>query len=277
MKKELVDFFENEKIEYYAPVPIKKLKVIRPHLLTSKVESARDGSALMICVPYFVGYGDNVSAYAVGRDYHLYFRELFSRLVELLRSLYPGYEFFGSADHSPIDEVHAAAVASLGVIGEHGLLITERYSSMVFIGEILSDMPVSEYGCKAAEYVVGRCEGCGICARHCPVSLRKNDCLSALTQKKGELCPQMKNSIAKSGCAWGCDVCQKACPHTKRAEESGRIYTDVDFFRSDAVKKLTSEYLLSMSDGEFSLRAYSWRGKKTILRNIGIIEGEEVE
>ena len=133
----LGEIFESEKIEYYAPIELSRVRIQKPYLLSRCGISEETGSALMICVPYFSTVPENISAYACARDYHLYFEGLFDRIIPKLRELYPSYSFYGFADRSPISEVYAAALAGLGVIGENHLFICDKHSSFVFLGEII--------------------------------------------------------------------------------------------------------------------------------------------
>lgn len=269
----LHDIFESEKIEYYAPVPLSSLKVIKPYLLQRLGIDASSGCALMMCVPYYTSAPENISAYACSRDYHLYFERLFDRLIPKLRELYPEYSFYGFADHSPLDEVNAAAMAGLGVIGDNHLFITEKYSSFVFIGEIISDMPASMYGVDMYDGGVRLCLKCGRCAKGCPEGLDVVRCLSALTQKKGQLADDERERLISHGIAWGCDKCQNVCPYTCAAAESGSIYTPIEFFREDRIETVDLDAVYSMTDEEFFSRAFSWRGRETIARNLKILGG----
>ena len=183
-----------------------------------------------------------------------------------MKSSYPTSRFECFADNSPIDERHAAALCGLGMLGDNGLLITEKYSSYVFLGEIITDYPIES---EAQE--IKHCLKCGKCQLACPMG-SIGECLSSLTQKKGELSDTDSSAIRKYSCAWGCDICQEVCPYTIRAKRTGSIYTNVDFFKEELIPVLTSEMLQSMSDEDFSQRAYSWRGRNTILRNLRIIE-----
>lgn len=266
--------FESEKIEYYAAVPLSSLKVIKPYLLERLNIDAELGSALVMCVPYYTASPENISAYACSRDYHLYFEGLFDRIVPRLRELYPEYSFWGFADHSPIDEVNAASMAGLGVIGDNHLFITEKYSSFVFLGEIISDMPAQSYALPLLDSGVRTCIHCGACSRGCPEGLDTARCLSALTQKKGALSDEDKTRIIDHGVAWGCDKCQNVCPYTRAAVESGSIYTPIDFFMEKRIEKIDLDSLYAMSEEEFFSRAFSWRGKETIARNLKILGGE---
>ena len=269
----LAEIMERERIELYAPIPLSDTKIIKPYLLERCGVPSDTGSALMLCVPYYSATPENISAYACSRDYHLYFERLFDRILPELRSMYEGYSFYGFADHSPISEVGAAAAAGLGVIGDNHLFICEKYSSFVFLGEIISDMPAEGYGLPIGECDVRTCHHCGACSRGCPEGLDVSSCLSALTQKKGELDEREVQRLTAHGIAWGCDKCQSVCPYTKAAAASGSIYTPIDFFYEKRMEKIDLEGLWSMSDEEFFERAFSWRGRETIARNLKILGG----
>ena len=70
-------------------------------------------------------------------------------------------------------------------------------------------------------------------------------------------------------------MCQAICPYTKKAISSGEIYTNIEFFKNNRMPHLTKEAIENMTDEEFLSRAYSWRKKETILRNLDIIYGNE--
>ncbi len=270
----VAQIFEREKIELCAPLPLSRAKVIKPYLLERCGVSADEGSAMMICVPYFSSVPENISAYACSRDYHLYFERLFDRILPELRELFPGYSFYGFADHSPISEVPAAAAAGLGVIGDNHLFITDKYSSFVFLGEVISDMPAEGYGMPLYTGEVRTCRHCTACSRGCPEGLDTSECLSALTQKKGVLDDREKAKLTEHGIVWGCDRCQNVCPYTKAAISSGSIYTPIDFFYEKRIEKIDLDALYAMSEEEFFERAFSWRGKETIARNLRILGGK---
>ncbi len=262
---------EKLNIELVSSIPLSECEITRPYLLEKK--GIRDGSVIIFAVPYLAESKDkksNISAYAISRDYHLFFASLFENLLNKLKDKYPDNNFAGFTDHSPINEIKAAAKSGLGVIGKNHLLITEKYSSFVFIGEIITDAILGSYA-QEIEY----CHNCGHCASACPVGMDIERCLSSITQKKSELNEEEISLIKKHGCAWGCDICQKACPYTLKAINNGTIYTDVDFFKNERTPFLTSEIIEEMNDEEFKARAYSWRGKKVIKRNLEIIEGKE--
>jgi epoxyqueuosine reductase QueG len=104
------------------------------------------------------------------------------------------------------------------------------------------------------------------------VDLTVSQCLSALTQKKGLLNDAEQGAVLAHGCAWGCDRCQEACPVTKQAKKSGSIYTTIPFFKDNAIPHLTADTIRAMSEEEFASRAYSWRGREVVLRNLELLE-----
>ena len=262
----LLNFFQKKNINLVGALPLSACRIIRPYLLER--EKIKSGTVFMIAVPYFSHACEDeeryISAYAVPRDYHLFFKELFAELLPVLKNRFPTFHFATFADHSPINELHAAASAGLGVIGKNGLLLTEQYGSYVFLGEIITDM---EIACEAQE--VTFCEDCGACSSACPsVVSEKSACLSALSQKKGTLSQEEENILRSTNTVWGCDRCQECCPYNYRAKEYGSIYSPISFFNENTLPSLSVEEIEKMSDEEFSMRAYSWRGRDTILRNL---------
>ncbi|MCL2518323.1 MAG: hypothetical protein FWF15_07160 [Oscillospiraceae bacterium] len=243
-----------ENIEYYASLPFDECKIINTSLVEKSFGELKPRSVIIFLAPYFSGrYPErNVSLYAIPRDYHLFFREIFISIENNLLRTYPNNIFKGFTDHSPINEVDAATKAGLGIIGENGLLINEKYGSFVFIGEILTDLDVA-----AQAQAVGACHNCGKCRIVCP---SYNECLSAITQKRGVLTDREQQMIRAYGIAWGCDVCQLICPHNADVAE-----TPVQFFREDLIPNVPPEC-------EIVGRAYAWRGKGCIHRNLDLLK-----
>ena len=272
MLNTLRSYLSDRGIELVGAVPLSKCNIVRPYKLGELAETDISRlSAIIFAIPYFSRQDRrNISAYATSRDYHLFAKQLFSELIPDLKEHFAPYEFIGFADNSPISEVPAAAMAGLGVIGDNMMLITEKYSSYVFLGEIITDHPIDHSGA----FEILECEHCGRCRKVCPME-NIGTCLSALTQKKGELEPKEAEHIAYYGSAWGCDICQEACPHTKKAMMQGSIYSKIDFFNHHNTPYLTSSDVMSMTDEQFAERAYSWRGRNTIIRNLKLLEKKQ--
>lgn len=260
MKNYINDLLENEKIEYFGILPLSEVRIINEGLYERSFADFTPKSVIMLLVPYYAGEfdGRNISRYAVPRDYHLYFKDLYSRLECSFKKKYPQYSFKGFADHSPIGETYAAAKCGLGVVGDMFQLINEKYGSYTFIGEIFTDAEFDSCDLMDVEF----CNHCGACKNACPC---EDGCLSEITQKKGSLTEDDEKLILASGCFWGCDICREVCPMN-----GSPVITPIEFFKKDLTPCLTSEIIENMSKEEFSSRAYSWRGKKTILRNLGL-------
>ncbi len=259
-------------ISLVAPISLADCTVTRPYLLERA--GITEGTAFLFAVPYYTTKCDdrtrNISAYAVSRDYHLFFAALFDEILPALRAAFPSQKFAGFSDHSPIAEADAAVRAGLGFFGCNHLFLTKEHSSFVFLGEIVTDA-VFQLPAPPPE----SCPACGACQRACPVSLDISRCHSALTQKKGALSEEEATLLLAQGSAWGCDLCQLACPVTAAARRAGTLYSKIPFFEEGAIPHLTRERLLAMSEQEFSQRAYSWRGKAVILRNLELLEKGE--
>jgi epoxyqueuosine reductase len=220
-----------------------------------------NSKSIIVCAfPYLVRANNkNISYYVCVPDYHTVAMDTLKALANDLKVHFSEYQFEPFVDSSPIREVLSAQLAGVGCVGKNGLIITEKYGSFVFLGEIVTDMPLDTSSYKK------QCIGCGICQKECPThsikdgSICEDTCLSAITQKKGELSPMEKSLMVENHTAWGCDICQTVCPMNRNALE-----TYIPEFINHAQHILTENNITKGG-------AYYWRGKKTILRNLEII------
>ena len=223
-----------------------------------------EGASVVIAALFPYRFPDNgprnLSRYACVPDYHQAAGGVLCTAAERLSQRYPAYRFEPFIDNSPIPEVLAASLAGLGRIGDHGLLIHPRFGSYVFIGTIVCNAP---WPVPRAEPAF--CSHCGACAKACPgncLSAERTDrgrCLSALTQKKGELTAEEESLIRQNGLLWGCDTCQDACP-----ENAGALCDPHPCFK---------EYRPVVGRADFddlAGKAYGWRGKAVLLRNLNL-------
>ena len=96
------------------------------------------------------------------------------------------------------------------------------------------------------------------------------------TQKKGELQCNEIAMIKENNSVFGCDICQDVCPHNKNAKKS-----HFDAFTKNLITKLEYEDLANLSNKEFlkkyGERAFAWRGKKVVERNLSYIKDGKSE
>ena len=238
-------------------------------------------TVLVTYLPYYFPQPENanICKYASLPDYHDAFSEKLEVVAEKLRETFPDNVFDVYVDKSPVDEKKAALRAGLGVKGRNSLLITKKHGSFVFLGSVCSDIRI---GCDSCPDSC--CENCGLCERSCPVGaiadgkLDFNLCLSAVTQRKGELTDAEKVAIRKSGIAWGCDVCQNVCPNNRPL--AGLFSEFAGANRDNLIYRLEPEQLQGLTERQFREkfrgRAFIWRGRKTLLRDLEIVSGEDM-
>ena len=245
MLQRIKELLASHGVTLSAPVALADCTVTRPYLL-EKV-GIGTGTAVMMAVPYYTTLCEdparNISVYAVSRDYHLFFARLFDEILPVLRREFPDHRFAGFADHSPIAEAEAAVRAGLGMYGKNHLFLTKEYSSFVFLGELITNalLPANSVSMTV-------CTDCGACVTACPVGLDIGNCVSALTQKKGDLDADEQAALRAHGLAWGCDRCQEACTVTRAARAAGTLYTKIPFFKENAIAHLTAAAVRAMSD-----------------------------
>lgn len=252
---------------------------IRMPRLLARIPDAR--AAVFAAIPYYVeGETSNLAMFARCRDYHAFAVALGESCAALLSARYPGCAAGGFADHSPYAEVRGAAMAGLGVIGDHGLLITRPYSSFVFVFSLVTSLTQSELekeGIPLGSGEIRECRHCGACTAACPGGCRGADrtrCLSAITQKKGELTAEEIDLLRNGAFAWGCDVCQLVCPCTLEARKAGHMETTIPFFLSPRITRLDERTLDAMSEEEYASFAFGWRKKEVMRRNLRL-RGED--
>lgn len=268
MRDIIKSYFDSKNIEYYAILPYSACREINPGIMER--EDFKPKSVIVYLIPYYTGETVNISRYAASLDYHLALRECADGLIAALKESAPNARAKGYGDHSPISEVSAALIGGLGAIGDNGLILNEKYGSYVFIGDIVTDIDPDIIGAQTP-CEVKECYHCGACGRACPTGIligKGNDCLSAITQRKGELTDSEAEMMRKYNTAWGCDLCQSACPYNRNP-----ILTPIEFFRRDRISELTRDILDAMDKQTFGQRAFAWRGRKTVQRNLDILKG----
>jgi epoxyqueuosine reductase len=264
MVDKIKNVFSNEGIKHVGAIPGSDMNIINHHLLPKDAE-------IKSCIVFLVPYKTEdevldsycVSAYARAMDYHSYFNKLYERIIPILENIFTGEQFFGFADHSPVNEKLAAATAGIGIIGRNSLLINSEYGSFVFIGSLLTtlSLPVQSSGIQV-------CSSCSRCVDACPAGaisekgIIAERCLSSISQKKNKT-PDELLLLKNNKTVWGCDICQNVCPLN-----SGKALTEIQYFHINRLNNITEELIETMSDDVFNTYPFSWRGKVNIINNI---------
>jgi len=224
--------------------------------------------AIAFIFPYFnkSAFSGNISAYCAVADYHTVIGMQLKSICTDLSEKFVGYSFVPFVDSSPVDEVDMAVKAGLGVKGKNSLLITPQYGSYVFIGEILTDMPLENTTC----FENKGCLDCGLCRKACPggaisCGVTTEKCASHISQKKGDLTAREIAILSRAHTVFGCDICQKVCPMNKNITRENNLFND-DIFSTVTAENVEKVY---------KSRPFGWRGLKVLQRNIEIYEKKD--
>ena len=163
-----------------------------------------------------------ISVYAQGRDYHEVMKTKLKALGRFIWDTYR-HDLKVFVDTAPLMEKPAAQAAGHGWQGKHTNLVSRRFGSWLFLGELLlsvelpSDAPETDH--------CGQCRAClDVCPTNAfpaPYQLDARRCISYLTiEHEGpidrELRPLLGNRI------YGCDDCLAVCPWNKFAQDGAR-------------------------------------------------------
>ena len=231
-------------------------------------------SIIVILFPYYDNLPAqyNISLYAQAEDYHIVVNDYLHQIVTFLEEKEPTSRHVCCVDTSPLADRWLAYQAGLGFIGENGCFINPACGSYCYIGSILSTIPLC-----ADQPMSDECQHCGACKACCPGDCLSDShfhyehCKSYLTQKKGDLTAVEQGIIKKTPLIYGCDECQKICPHNRHLP-----VTPIPAFRKNKIIWLHRQDIQNLSNRQFKAiygnRAFAWRGKKILLRNMNYTE-----
>ena len=185
------------------------------------------------------------SFYAYGRDYHEVVRTKLWALAAHIKKEHGG-DFRVCVDTAPLRERYWAQQAGIGFVGRNNQLILPGRGSYFFLGFIITtlELPADE-PCRL------NCDGCGRCVAACPAHALDREgavdarrCLSCLSiEYRGELPPDLSFGPR----VYGCDTCQKVCPHNSAA-----VACCIDEFApSSDFLALNHDAIAQMSPDEF--------------------------
>ncbi|MSQ33852.1 MAG: tRNA epoxyqueuosine(34) reductase QueG [Dehalococcoidia bacterium] len=160
-----------------------------------------------------------VSRYAWGRDYHAVVRQ---RLKAFLRALRQEAEFRARTfvDTGPMLDRAAAVRAGVGWFGKNTNVLTTSHGSWVFLAQVLTDLRLAP-----DPPLRKSCGACTRCLPACPTGaltpyeLDNRRCISYLTiENRGPIARELRTLMGTW--AFGCDLCQEACPVNGKAAVS---------------------------------------------------------
>jgi epoxyqueuosine reductase len=191
-----------------------------------------------------------ISKYAWSKDYHEVMRPMLADLAAYLLRISPGGSAKVYVDTGPIVEKHWAQKAGIGWIGKHTNVISQKGSSWMFLGEVLTDI-VLEPDAPATDHC-GTCERCiEVCPTRAiiaPYVLDARLCISYLTIELRDSIPlELRPAIGNR--IFGCDDCQDVCPWNRFAYVGDPRFTP----RPDVLSASLIDYL-RLSPAEFRSR-----------------------
>ena len=234
---------------------------------------------ISVAFPYFHADDGNggilvdngFSIYTRGLDYHRVVKTYLDKIANFLTDA--GFQAMAFVDSNTLPERYIACMSGVGFIGRNELLITKKYGSFVFLGEILTDCKIETNSLFEPETALAeiakfeQCGDCKLCYNNCKTKAictsNPNICTSYLTQKK-ELTAKERKLL--HGKVFGCDDCQLVCPYNKFSCSMGLQ----EFAPINSMNLPTEEYSIMTNKffkEEIRKSSSGWRGKNVIKRN----------
>ena len=216
-----------------------------------------------------------IAYYAYGKDYHRVVKDKLHQLLAYIKSIAPNVEGRAFCDTAPLLERYWAVKAGLGFVGRNRTLIIPGKGSYFFLGVLAVDVELqgTTYDGPLS------CGDCKRCFMACPTGALTVEgidcrrCLSYLTiEHRGEIPDEygkkMENRI------YGCDSCQRACPHNRNAEPT----SETALAMPDEVASLTREEWNRLTPERYRMlfknSAIERAGYGGLMRNVSCLLGE---
>jgi epoxyqueuosine reductase len=158
-----------------------------------------------------------ISVYARHRDYHDLIKGRLKQLAGWIHAR-SGAEVKVFVDTAPVLEKPLAERAGIGWQGKHSNLVSRRFGSWLFLGEIFTDLALP-----SDPPETDHCGSCRACLEICPTDafpapyqLDARRCISYLTiEHQGHIPREFRVPIGNR--IYGCDDCLAVCPWNKFA------------------------------------------------------------
>jgi epoxyqueuosine reductase len=233
-----------------------------------------------------------ISRYAWGDDYHeVLWGKLNALTAEMHTHFPPSFEARAYADSGPVHERAAAKYAGLGWLAKNTLLINQSLGSWLFLGIVLTSLPLTPSMGAADAPPPDRCGTCRRCLEACPTEaivepyvLDASRCISYLTiELRGAIPHEFREAMGKH--VFGCDICQDVCPwnrkspRTELAEFKPRAFAGLDARADETlflpellrIANLTQEQFRKVFRGS-PVKRTKWQG---LVRNACIALGNQ--
>ncbi len=159
-----------------------------------------------------------ISSYAITQDYHTSLKDGLNIVLARLKEEYPDLRGRCFTDSAPVLEKSWAIETGLGWRGKNSLIVTPRYGSFIFLGEIIIDAEADIYDHPFTDDFCGTCTACmDACPNKAivrPYVIDTSRCISRLTTER--LPEGETTATGTHGWIFGCDICQSVCPHNRR-------------------------------------------------------------
>jgi len=171
-----------------------------------------------------------ISRYAWGDDYHEVLWGKLNALAVEMRAHFPEpFEVRVYSDTGPVHERAAAKYAGLGWLAKNTLLINQSLGSWLFLGVVLTSLPLTPTLGPAEVPPPDRCGTCRRCLDACPTEaivepyvLDASRCISYLTiELRGAIPEDFREAMGRH--VFGCDICQDVCPWNRKSPRTGLV------------------------------------------------------
>ena len=201
-----------------------------------------------------------ISRYGWGRDYHKVMGKKLKALSNWMRSQDESIIARYGVDTAPMQDKVWAERAGLGWIAKNGNVISRKYGSWIFLGEIVTNVKFA-----ADDPHTNHCGTCNRCLEACPTGaitqpyvVDANLCIAYHTIENRSL--ELPDDIARNLSGWvaGCDICQDVCPWNQRFAQETNI-SDFQPYSENIKPKLSELADLTQAKWDLRFRASALR------------------